>query len=101
MRQIRILMVNDHNLFREGPSRLLETGPAFGLLVSVNVAEATSALAELTIDIVFLDFDLGEEQGLQFAGGDQEMANLIQPLLEFLFDSDCPFCSTFPLACDL
>jgi DNA-binding NarL/FixJ family response regulator len=87
MRQIRILMVDDHNLFREGLSRLLETGPAFVLLVSVNVAEAISALAEMTIDIVFLDFDLDEEQGYSLLAEIKKseleikvlMANLIQP----------------------
>ena len=64
MKEIRILMVDDHNLFRESLSRLLQTAP--DLLVvgeCANVAEAVAALAVAKPDVILLDYDLGEEQG--------------------------------------
>jgi two-component system nitrate/nitrite response regulator NarL len=64
MRQIRILMVDDHSLFREGLSRLLETTPDFQIVGQcATVAQAVSALSETPTDVVLLDYDLGDEQG--------------------------------------
>jgi len=64
MRQIRILMVDDHSLFREGLSRLLDTTPDFQIVGQcATVAEAVSRLPETPADLVLLDYDLGDEQG--------------------------------------
>jgi len=64
MTAIRILMVDDHSLFRESLSRLLETDPGFMVVGQCGtVAEAISAYSETPIDVVLLDYDLGEEQG--------------------------------------
>jgi DNA-binding NarL/FixJ family response regulator len=64
MREIRILMVDDHNLFREGLSRLLETTPDFRVVGQcATVAEAISALSKTPADVVLLDYDLGGERG--------------------------------------
>jgi DNA-binding NarL/FixJ family response regulator len=57
-------MVDDHSLFREGLSRLLETTPDFQIVGQcATVAEAVSALSETPADVVLLDYDLGDEQG--------------------------------------
>jgi DNA-binding NarL/FixJ family response regulator len=64
---IRILLVDDHALFREGLARLLATEP--GLLVAAHcssVADALKALAATAIDLVLLDVDLGNERGFDF-----------------------------------
>jgi DNA-binding NarL/FixJ family response regulator len=64
MREIRILMVDDHSLFRESLSRLLETDPDFRVVGQcATVAEAIAAVSETETDVVLLDYDLGEEQG--------------------------------------
>jgi len=63
---IRILMVDDHSLFRESLSRLLETNPQFQVVG--QCASASDALTTLSrregIDLVLLDYDLGEESAI-------------------------------------
>jgi two-component system, NarL family, nitrate/nitrite response regulator NarL len=64
MDEIRILMVDDHSLFRESLSRLLQTSSGFHVVGEcTNVAEALAALARTEADVVLLDYDLGVEQG--------------------------------------
>jgi DNA-binding NarL/FixJ family response regulator len=63
-RQIRILLIDDHALFREGLSRLLQAEPGFLVAGSCgSTAEAVSVLGNENVDIVLLDYDLGEERG--------------------------------------
>jgi DNA-binding NarL/FixJ family response regulator len=66
--EIRILLVDDHSLFRDSLSRLLQTEPGFRIVGScATIAEALplilSGQAEDQPDIILLDYDLGEEQG--------------------------------------
>ena len=64
MDETRIFMVDDHNLFREGLSRLLESAPGFRVVGQCRTAaEAISALSKTPADVVLLDYDLGEERG--------------------------------------
>jgi DNA-binding NarL/FixJ family response regulator len=65
--EIQILLVDDHSLFRESLSRLLQTESDFqiaGLSASASEALATPELRD--VDIVLLDYDLGPEQGTLF-----------------------------------
>jgi two-component system, NarL family, nitrate/nitrite response regulator NarL len=62
--EIRILLVDDHSLFRDSLSRLLQTEPGFRMVGScATVAEALPIIAGESPDIILLDYDLGEEQG--------------------------------------
>ncbi len=64
MGQIRILMVDDHGLFRESLGRLLETTSGFRIVGQCATVEgAISALSATPADVVLLDYDLGDEQG--------------------------------------
>jgi two-component system, NarL family, nitrate/nitrite response regulator NarL len=64
MREIRILMVDDHSLFRESLSRLLETTPEFRVTGQcATISEALSALAQSEVDVILLDYDFGAESG--------------------------------------
>ena len=63
---IQILLVDDHTLFREGVSRLLGTDLAFKVVASGSIKEALAVLRQRQIDIVLLDFDLGQRDGTRF-----------------------------------
>jgi DNA-binding NarL/FixJ family response regulator len=64
---IRILLVDDHSLFRESLSRLLEAEPEFRIAATcATVGEALGALDRHPVDVVLLDYDLGDEQGTVF-----------------------------------
>ena len=68
--EIRILLVDDHSLFRESLSRLLQAEPDFHIVGNcASIAEALSVLDREQTDIVLLDYDLGEEQGSAFFEG--------------------------------
>jgi DNA-binding NarL/FixJ family response regulator len=59
--------VDDHSLFRESLSRLLEAEPDFRIAgTCATVGEALDTLAGDPVDVVLLDYDLGDEQGTVF-----------------------------------
>jgi len=66
---IRILLIDDHTLFRESLRRLLEAEGSFE--IAGDVASAHDVLEELPrleVDLILLDFDLGEKTALEFLG---------------------------------
>jgi DNA-binding NarL/FixJ family response regulator len=67
MDKIRILLLDDHALFREGLGRLLESEPDLKMAACcASVAEATDILRQKPIDLILLDYDLGKERGFEF-----------------------------------
>jgi DNA-binding NarL/FixJ family response regulator len=64
---IRILLVDDHGLFRESLSRLLQAETDIEIAgTCASVGEALAVLDREAVDLVLLDYDLGEEQGSAF-----------------------------------
>jgi DNA-binding NarL/FixJ family response regulator len=62
--RIRIVLIDDHTLFRESLVRLLEAQPEFEVVArGGTVAEGQQALAEAAVDVILLDYDLGDEVG--------------------------------------
>jgi len=60
-------LVDDHPLFREGLARLLASDPDFEVVAQCSTStEALRLLSRSDIDIVLLDFDLGDRQGNHF-----------------------------------
>ena len=68
-RTVNILLVDDHALFREGLARLLESEADFALTAQCgSVKEALACVSTRPVDVVLLDFDLGNERGTLFFG---------------------------------
>jgi DNA-binding NarL/FixJ family response regulator len=66
-KQLRVLIVDDHTLFRESLSRLLEADTECRIVgACASVGEALQIVVKEQIDIVLLDYDLGEEPGTYF-----------------------------------
>jgi len=66
-REIRILLLNDQSLFREGLGRLLRDEPGFQIVGScASTREALSALEHEHADIALVDCDTDEDRGLAF-----------------------------------
>ncbi len=64
---IRILLLDDHALFRESVSRLLSAEPEFEVVGHCGtIEEALRILRRQPVDLVLLDFDLGERDGREF-----------------------------------
>ena len=69
-RTIRIVLVDDHALFREGLSRLLGTERDFQVVAQCGtVKDALDVLSREPADVVLLDVDLGPERGSEFMAG--------------------------------
>ncbi len=61
----RIVMVDDHGLFRESLGRLLESHEEFQIVGRCGTAtEALDELSRAEADVVLLDYDLGDETAL-------------------------------------
>lgn len=64
---LNILLLDDHALFRESVSRLLAAEPGFEVVAHCGtIEEALQVLRRRSIDLVLLDFDLGERDGREF-----------------------------------
>jgi two-component system, NarL family, nitrate/nitrite response regulator NarL len=64
MSEIRILMVDDHSLFRESLGRLLESSAGIRVVGECgSLAEAQTSLSKTQADVVLLDYNLGDEEG--------------------------------------
>ena len=61
---IRLLLIDDHTLFRESLARLLQSEPGFEVVANCSsLFEAVQVLKSREIDMVLLDLDLGPEKG--------------------------------------
>lgn len=68
--EIRILLIDDHAMFRDGLARMLERESDFR--VAGQVSSASEGLAQLPAceaNLVLLDVDLGPERALDFVKG--------------------------------
>jgi len=63
--KIRLLLLDDHSLFRESLGRLLRSEPDLEVIADFHSAdEAVAALEKIKVDVILLDHDLGEKHGL-------------------------------------
>ena len=67
MEPIRLLLLDDHILFRESLSRLLSSQDGLAMVASCGTpAEALEVLRKEAVDVVLLDFDLEDDLGTRF-----------------------------------
>lgn len=67
---IRILLVDDHAMFRDGLARMLEKETGFTVAGQANSAtEGLAILPGSNANLVLLDVDLGAERALDFVKG--------------------------------
>jgi DNA-binding NarL/FixJ family response regulator len=67
MKRVRLLLVDDHALFRESLARLLAAESDFEIVAHCSSIEQALAVAQNhPVDVVLLDFDLGPERAPQF-----------------------------------
>ena len=66
-RPVRLFLLDDHALFREGLARLLEGQPDFEVTGSADSIQASlPLLAGARPDVVLLDVDLGSDRAIEF-----------------------------------
>ena len=68
--ELRLLLIDDHAMFREGLARMLDREPDF--TIAGQASSATEGLAVLMssgANVVLLDVDLGPERALDFVKG--------------------------------
>jgi two-component system, NarL family, nitrate/nitrite response regulator NarL len=67
MTKYRILIIDDHALFRESVSRLIAAEPDCDVVAHcASINEALAILSATPVDLALLDFDLGSEKGTEF-----------------------------------
>jgi DNA-binding NarL/FixJ family response regulator len=67
MPRTRLLLLDDHALFRDSLSRLLESEQDFEVSARCGtIADALEVLAKQEVDVILLDFDLGDDHGNSF-----------------------------------
>ena len=67
MQPLRLLLLDDHILFREGLRRLLQSEPGFETVAECGTPEeALAALSHSPVDVVLLDFELEDDTGTRF-----------------------------------
>lgn len=65
MNEIRVLIVDDHGLFRQSLARFLEKAPGCRVVgMCGSAAEAARTFSAIAADVVLLDFDLGDAEGV-------------------------------------
>ena len=66
-KQIRVLIIDDHTLFRESLSRLLEADTECKIVAAcASVHEALQIIGKVSCGFGILDYDLGEQPGTEF-----------------------------------
>jgi DNA-binding NarL/FixJ family response regulator len=89
MTQIRILVVDDHQIVRQGIRSLLSNYPEFDIVgEAANGAMALSQVQQLTPDVTLLDIRLPGESGLEVLRRIREIQPEARVLMLTSFDDD-------------
>jgi two-component system nitrate/nitrite response regulator NarL len=67
MRSIRLFLLDDHGLFRDGLARLLSSDPEFDMVGAEALPQrALEILRNEPVDVLLLDYSLGDESAADF-----------------------------------
>lgn len=82
MSPISLYVLDDHALFREGLLRLLEHDPSVRVAGSAGtIAAALADLERLSVDVLILDYDLGDDTALTMVRALQARASATRVVL--------------------
>ena len=82
MPPVRLLLVDDHVLFRQSVARLLASEPDFEVVAEcIAIDEALDILERAAVDIVLLDYDLGSDRGDRFIAASRRLKAVPKTLL--------------------
>lgn len=82
MERIRLLLVDDHVLFRQSLRRLLASESDFQVIADCGTArEALDVLEREAVDVVLLDFELGPDHGSRFIGDSRRAGHTTKILM--------------------
>ena len=66
---VRVIVVDDHPVVREGTASLLRTQPGFDVVATAgSIEEARARIGSVTADVLLLDIRLGSDSGLRLLG---------------------------------
>lgn len=78
----RILIVDDHDLFRDGVKKLFDKQPGFATFGEArNVSEALKLIREQDWDVVVLDLSLGGRDGLEVLKESKQIRSKVPVLI--------------------
>jgi len=81
-RKVRILLIDDHTLFRESLIRLLAAEPELEIAGHcATIAEARRIIADTVVHVALLDYDLGEEAGTNLLNHLREIGSNVRVLM--------------------
>jgi len=82
MEPIRLLLVDDHVLFRQSLRRLLASEAGVEVVADCGTtSEALDVIRRATVDIVLLDFDLGPDHGSHFIAASRRAGSTAKILM--------------------
>ena len=81
---IRLIVVDDHPVVREGTAALLAAQPGFEIAGTAgSIDEATELIGHVAADVLLLDIRLGTDSGLRMLGGGRQEGPAILVLTSY------------------
>jgi DNA-binding NarL/FixJ family response regulator len=88
MRKIRLMLVEDHDTYRQGLEVVLNSAPDMECTGFANADQAMIAIAEEIPDVVIMDIDLPGMNGIQCTRAIKEAYPAVQVLICTVYEDD-------------
>jgi len=105
MKQVRIYIADDHKLFREGLSRIIETEKEFKIVGEADdgkkvLDDLISAKNRIQVDVLVLDINLPEINGIKILYEIKKKRNDIKVLILSMYDDEAHILQAFNAGAD-